>query len=179
MTDPIAPKGTTGNTGTTGATGISGPAGPTGATGPVLDAVTIATIKADVVRAWTKFSPQFIAFLATGGVLTAIVALLDSFGVTYVPSPLAVLLVGGLSSIAAYIQKDHLLGESAKALTGKLAAFILAGFTTSTVVALFSALDVHVPSWVVGLVVTLAGIIAGYIKTDKVTTSTALPAKTA
>ncbi len=125
----------------------------------------LTAVKTLVTREWTKFAPQLIAFLATGLTASGVLAVLSALHV-HISLTLAALLVGFVSSVAAYIKKDDLLGDSAKVLGGKLAAFILTGTTATVVISVTSALGWHPPTYIVGLIVTAASLLAGYFKRD-------------
>jgi hypothetical protein len=133
---------------------------------------TLTPIQSAVNREWTTLAPQLVAFVAAGIPATAIVALLALIGI-HVPMTLAVLLSGAAAAIAAYIQKDDLLRESAKALTGKLAAFVLSGLSAATVISVLGAFHVSVPGWVAAALPVVLGLISGYIKSDLATTTPA------
>lgn len=126
-------------------------------------------IKQLVTRAWSKLAPQLIAFLATGLTSTGVLAVLAVVHI-HVPLTIAALAVGFVSSVAAYIQRDKLLGLSAKVLSGKLAAFILTGTTATVVIGISSAFGCHPPTYIVGLIVTGASLLAGYFKSDTTVT---------
>lgn len=123
------------------------------------------TLKNVIVREWTKFAPQIIAFFAAGVPAAAIVTILGFVGI-HIPATLATILAGGIASIAAYIKNDDLLKESAKALTGKLAAFIVSGLSATTVIAVLAAFHVSIPSWAAAALPIVLGLISGYFKSD-------------
>lgn len=132
--------------------------------------ISVASVKTAIKREWTQFAPQLVAFVAAGVPTTVVVAVLAAVGI-HIPMTLAVLLSGGVASVAAYIQKDDLLKDSAKQLAGKLAAFIVSGLTAATVIAVLSTLHVPIPGWLASALPIVLGIVSGYFKSDTVTTT--------
>lgn len=120
-------------------------------------------------RAWTQFAPQVLAFLATGLTSSAVLTLLDYIPNVHIPATTVALVVGFVSTVAAFIQKDRALGDDAKTISGKLAAFVLSGVTVTAVVSVSSTFGLHLPEWAPGVAVTVAGLIVGYLKADKIT----------
>lgn len=121
-------------------------------------------------RAWTTLAPKLIAFLATGLTSTALIAIASSLGVDISPT-LAAILVGGLASVAGFIQKDNLLALAPGQFSLKVLSFVLSSATAVTVIALAAQLGLDLThfSVLIGLVLTGAATIVGYFTADQTT----------
>lgn len=124
-------------------------------------------ITTPIERAWTKLAPKVIAFLASGLTTSAVIGVLQLFGVTIKPE-LATMLVGGISTVAAFIIRDNLLALAPSQLSLKVVVFILSSTTAAGLVALLSQFGVDLSgwSWLIGVGLTAVGGLLGYSKTD-------------
>jgi hypothetical protein len=126
-----------------------------------------------IARAWSKLAPKLIAFLATGLTASAVIWAVGYvgglFGYEWHLTPeLAMILVGAVSTVAGYIQRDHLLDLPANQIALKVLVFALSGITATGVLALASALGLDVTPYaplITAAVTVLAGVI-GYLKSD-------------
>ncbi|MCJ1709213.1 hypothetical protein [Microbacterium sp. VKM Ac-2923] len=133
--------------------------------------MTLETIR----RSAKALAPKLIAFLATGLTASALIGALQWAGailgwdLTISPT-LATLIVGGLSSVAAYVQRDKLLDLPPAQLASKVAVFILTSVSAVTIVAVATEFGVNLESAtpVIGASLTLIGAILGYAKADLV-----------
>lgn len=118
-------------------------------------------------RHWGVLAPKLIAFLATGLTSSGVLYVLAAFGIQIAPT-LAVIAVGGLSSVAAYIQRDNLLELGPGQFSLKVLAFILTSVTAAGVVALVAefGVDLSPYSATISVVLTVAAGIVGYFRSD-------------
>lgn len=125
------------------------------------------TATAHLIRAWTQLAPKLVAFLATGLTASGLIAALQVVGV-HISAELATILVGGIASVAAYIQRDRLLELAPGQLSLKVLAFIVTSASATTVVAIASELGVELGAYapLIGALLTLVGALAGYLKAD-------------
>lgn len=120
-----------------------------------------------VYRHLNVLAPKLIAFLATGLTSSGVILVLQAFGLTIAPE-LAAILVGCLSSIASFIQRDNLLALAPGQLSLKVLAFVLTSASAVTVVALAGQFGVDLSPWsaAIGIVLTVISSIVGYVKSD-------------
>jgi len=127
-------------------------------------------VKSDgtVARAWAALAPKLIAFLATGLTTSGVIALLALFGVTLKPE-LAVLIVGAVSTFAAWLLRDNILSLAPGQISLKVIAFLVTSVTVGGITAFASqlGLDLSPYSALIGVALTVAGTIVGYFKGDK------------
>jgi len=124
-------------------------------------------------RGWLALAPKLLAFLATGLSASALIGAFQFFtGLTghpiNIPTPTAVLLVGIISTTAAWAIRDKLLELPPRELAAKVAVFALSSVTASGVVAVLAAFGIDpapYSAWITAGV-TIAGAILGYIKKD-------------
>src|SRR5690349_8245895 len=120
-----------------------------------------------IKRNWGRLAPKLIAFLATGLTSSGLLYVLAAFGIHIAPS-LAVLLVGGLSTMASFIQRDNLLALAPGQLSLKVFAFALTSVSAATVIALAAEFGVDLTPYspAIGIVLTVIAGIIGYFKSD-------------
>lgn len=120
-----------------------------------------------VKRAWSALAPKLVAFLATGLTTSGLLWFLQGLGLV-ISAELAALVVGGLSSVAAYIQRDGLLQLAPGQFSLKVVSFIITSASATTVLAVASAFGVdlspHAP--LIGALLTVLATLVGYVKTD-------------
>lgn len=118
-------------------------------------------------RAWTRLAPKLVAFLATGLTSSGLLFVAQAFGITIAPE-LAVIIVGGLSSVAGVIQRDNLLTLAPGQLSLKVLAFILTSTTAAGLIALAGQLgfDLSPYSALIGIILTAVAGVIGYLKSD-------------
>ncbi|MDQ1113920.1 CHASE2 domain-containing sensor protein [Microbacterium testaceum] len=133
--------------------------------------MTLETIR----RGAKSLAPKLIAFLATGLTASGLIAALQWAGLvlgwTWTISPtLATMIVGGLASVAAFIQRDHLLDLAPAQLAGKVAVFVVTSISAVSVVAFAAEIGIDLSGWspLIGAALTLLATAAGYVKADKV-----------
>lgn len=126
-----------------------------------------------IERLWTQFAPKLIAFLATGltasGLLWLWTYITGLFGYDWaLPPELAVIIVGAVSSVAAYIQRDGLLDLRPKEIASKVIVFILTGISATGILAAASAFGVDLSEYspLITAGVTVLGALLGYFKRD-------------
>lgn len=114
------------------------------------------------------FAPKLIAFLATGLTSTALIGVLAAFGV-HIDAVLAAIIVGGLSSVAAYIKRDNLLQLAPGQFSLKVVTFIVTSVSATTIVATAAQLGFDLTPWapVIGLVLTALASVLGFAKADR------------
>jgi hypothetical protein len=120
-----------------------------------------------LTRAWTALAPKLIAFLAAGLTSSGLIYVATLFHVT-ISAPLAVIIVGGVSTVAAYIQRDNLLSLSVGSLSLKVLVFAVTSVSATTVVAVLQQFGVDLTGWapVIGVALTVIGTVIGYAKAD-------------
>lgn len=120
-----------------------------------------------LIRGWHELAPKVITFLATGLTSSALIAALHLFGIEIRPT-LAVLVVGGISSVAAYIVRDKLLDLAPGQLSLKVLRFIVTSASAVTIVALAGQFGLDLSQWspLIGVGLTLLGSVLGYTKSD-------------
>ncbi|TAJ46371.1 MAG: hypothetical protein EPO52_17715 [Herbiconiux sp.] len=126
-----------------------------------------------VERLWMQFAPKLIAFLATGltasGLIWVIQYLAGLFGYDWtIPTELAVLLVGIVSTLAAYIQRDDLLQLPPREFAAKVLVFALTGISATGILSAAAAFGVDLSEYspLITAGVTLLGAVLGYFKSD-------------
>ncbi len=121
----------------------------------------------NIKRQWAVLAPKLVAFLATGLTSSGVLYVLGAFGIQIAPT-LAVIAVGGLSSVAAYIQRDNLLELGPGQFSLKVLAFILTSVTAAGVVSLVAefGVDLSPYSATISVVLTVAAGIVGYFRSD-------------
>lgn len=126
-----------------------------------------------IKRAWYKLAPKLIAFLATGLTASGLIALAAPFGIVISPE-LSAVLVGAVSTVAAFIIRDNLLALSPGQFSLKVVAFVVTSATAVGTVAFLQHFGVDLSQWtaVIGLVITGAGAIVGYLVPDQATPAT-------
>jgi len=125
------------------------------------------TATAHLIRAWTQLAPKLVAFLATGLTASGLIWVLQLAGIT-ISAELAAILVGGIASVAAYIQRDRLLELAPGQLSLKVLAFIATSASATTVVAIASELgaDLTAHAPLIAAALTVIAALAGYLKAD-------------
>lgn len=127
---------------------------------------------ANLIRkvSWKTVAPKLIAFLATGGTASVLIFIGQIFGLT-ISAELSALLVGGVASVAAYIQRDNLLDLAPGQLSLKVIVFIITGVSATGVVALAGQFGLVLDDYaaIIGAVLTLVGAILGFAKADQET----------
>lgn len=125
------------------------------------------TATAHLIRSWKQLAPKLIAFLATGLTASGLLWALQLVGIT-ISAELATILVGGIASVAAFIQRDQLLELAPGQLSLKVLAFMITSASAASVVAIAGELGIdltpHAP--LIGALLTVAGALAGYLKAD-------------
>lgn len=123
---------------------------------------------ATILRVWTALAPKLVAFLATGLSASGLLLALQLVGLQISPS-LAALLVGGISSTAAFIQRDRLLDLAPGQFSLKVIAFIVTSASTATVLALLAefGIDLSGNAPLVTALLTLATAAVGYFPADR------------
>ena len=125
-------------------------------------------MKNRILRAWSALAPKLVAFLATGLTTSGLVYAGSLFGVE-ISAPLAVIVVGGLSSVAAYIQSDPRLTQLGPGqFSLKVLTFIVTSASAATVVALLAefGIDLSAHSGLVAAGLTVLAAVLGYAKAD-------------
>lgn len=124
-------------------------------------------------RLWTQFAPKLVAFLATGltasGLIWVVQYLSDLVDhPIVVPTELAVLLVGIVSTLAAYIQRDKLLDLPPRELASKVVVFALTGISATGVLSAAAAFGIDLSEYspLITAGVTVLGALLGYFKRD-------------
>lgn len=121
-----------------------------------------------ITRAWSSIAPKLVAFLATGLTSSGLIWALQLFGVA-LSAELATSLVLGISSVAAYIQRDGLLSLPAAHFSRKVIAFIVTSASAVTVVSFAGQVGVdltdHVP--LVSAVLAVVTAAVGYFTRDE------------
>lgn len=120
-------------------------------------------------------APKLVAFLATGLTASGLIAALQWAGgvldwdLTISPT-LATIVVGGLSSVAAYVQRDDLLELPPAQLASKVAVFMLTSLSAVTIVTVAGefGIDLSSASPAIGAALTLIGAALGYAQSDHV-----------
>jgi len=125
------------------------------------------TVTAHLIRAWTQLAPKLVAFLSTGLTASGLIAALQLVGI-HISAELATIVVGGIASVAAYIQRDRLLELAPGQLSLKVLAFIVTSASATTVVAIASELgaDLTAHAPLIGAALTVIAALAGYFKAD-------------
>ena len=126
-------------------------------------------------RGGKALAPKLVAFLATGLTASMLIAVLQWAGgvlgwdLTISPT-LATMVVGGLSSVAAYVQRDDLLDLPPAQLASKVVVFVLTSVSAVTIVGVAAEFDIDLApaTPVIGAALTLIGAILGYAKVDHV-----------
>ena len=120
-------------------------------------------------RHWVRLAPKLIAFLASGLTASGLLFVLAAFGIRLSPT-LAVILVGAVSSIAAYVQRDRLLTLPPGQFSLKVLAFVLTSVTASGLIAFVSEFGVDLTPYspAIGIVLTVVAAVVGYLKSDAV-----------
>lgn len=125
------------------------------------------TATAHLIRAWTQLAPKLVAFLATGLTASGLLAALQLVGI-HISAELATILVGGIASVAAVIQRDNLLELAPGQLSLKVIALIITSASGTTVLAIAGELGIdltdHAPLITAVLTLLAAGV--GYFKAD-------------
>lgn len=128
-----------------------------------------------ITRAWNKLAPKLITFLATGLSASALIAgvnwVADLLGQEWsISATLATMLVGGISSVAAFIKRDNLLSLAPAQFAYKVVAFIVTSASAATVVAFAEQLGVDLSEWsgLIGAGLTILATLVGYYKKDQV-----------
>lgn len=116
------------------------------------------------------FAPKLIAFLATGLTSSLLIGVLAAFGIE-ISAVLAVIIVGGLSSVAAYVQRDNLLALAPGQFSLKVLTFIVTSVSATTIVATAAQLGLDLTPWapVIGVVLTAVASALGFSKADRTT----------
>lgn len=126
------------------------------------------TTAVKITRAWSAIAPKLVAFLATGLTSSGLIWALQLAGLT-LSAELASTIVLGVSSVAAYIQRDGLLSLPAAQFSRKVIAFIVTSASAVTVVAAAGDLGLdlsgHVP--LVTAVLAVATALVGYWTKDE------------
>jgi hypothetical protein len=127
-----------------------------------------------ITRDWHTLAPKLVAFLATGLTASGLIAVYNwaasVLGWTWVLSPtLATIIVGIISSAAAYVQRDNLLTLAPGQIAGKVIVFVLTSTTVVTVVAIAAELGFDAAPWapVITAALTILGAVLGYAKSDQ------------
>ena len=122
-----------------------------------------------IKRNWANLAPKLIAFLATGLTASGLLYVLSAFSVTIAPE-LAVILVGAVSSLAAYIQRDNLLALAPGQFSLKVLAFILTSATAAGLIALAGQIGIDLTPYsaLIGVILTAAAGVVGYFQSDAV-----------
>jgi len=120
-----------------------------------------------IQRAWGALAPKLVAFLATGLTVSGVLWAFQLVGLHVTPE-LATILVGGLSSVAAYIQRDGLLQLAPGQFSLKVIAFIVTSASATTLVALARefGLDLAPHAPLIGSLLTVVAAAIGYLKSD-------------
>lgn len=126
-------------------------------------------MKQAITRAWSALAPKLVAFLATGLTASGVIYVAQLLGVAISPT-LAALLVGGVSSVAAYVQRDSLLELAPAEFSMKVVIFIVTSASATSIVALLAEFGVDLSDWsaVIGAVLTVIAAALGYSKRDYV-----------
>lgn len=121
-----------------------------------------------IKRNWKTLAPKLVAFLATGLTASALIGAGQLFGLT-ISAELSTLLVAGVSSVAAFIQRDNLLNLAPGQFSLKVITFMVTGASATGIVVFANALGLNLDdwSWLIALVLTAAGSILGYQKADQ------------
>lgn len=119
---------------------------------------------------WKSIAPKLVAFLATGLTASLLIGVGQFFGLT-ISAELAALVVAGVSSVAAYIQRDNLLSLAPGQISLKVITFIVTGASATGVVALAAQFGLPLDNYaaIIGAGLTLLGAVLGYTKADQVT----------
>lgn len=133
-------------------------------------APTVITRLVDRARERAQFlAPKLIAFLASGLSVSAVLAVLASLNVHMDPV-LATILVGGVSTVAAYIQRDNLLGLAPGQFSLKVIAFLVTSASATGIVATAAQLgiDLSQHTVIIGVALTVIASLFGFAKSDRV-----------
>jgi hypothetical protein len=127
-----------------------------------------------IERAWSQLAPKLIAFLATGLTASALIGVVQYgaplLGLQIELKPeLAAILVGIVSTVAAYIQRDNLLVLPPNQFAFKVLVFAASGISATGTLALFAQFGVDLSEFtpIITAGVTLLGAVLGYFKRDR------------
>lgn len=125
-------------------------------------------MKKRIIRAWSALAPKLVAFLATGLTTSGLIYAGTLVGLE-ISAELAVILVGGISSVAAFIQSDPRLAQLGPGqFSLKVVTFIVTSASAATVVALLAefGIDLSAHSALIGAGLTILAALLGYAKSD-------------
>jgi hypothetical protein len=131
----------------------------------------IVSSKNFIVRAWQKLAPQIWTFLASGALTGVVMTGLTYVPTLHIPATLIALVAGAVATAAAAIKSDIALGENAKQITGKLAALAVSSITVTGIVEVATAAHITLPSWLPAAAVIVIPLVAGYFKSDVVSST--------
>lgn len=125
------------------------------------------TISVRLIERARKLAPKLIAFLAAGLTSSLLIAVLASFGVQ-LDATLATIIVGAVSTVAAYIQRDNLLSLAPGQFSLKVLAFIVTSASATGIVATAAQLgiDLSAHSAIIGLALTVVASVFGFARAD-------------
>ncbi|WP_291052143.1 hypothetical protein [Herbiconiux sp.] len=119
-------------------------------------------------------APKLIAFLATGMTASGRIWLIQCAGGLFgydlqMPTELAVLLVGVVSTVAAYIQRDKLLHLAPREIASKVLIFTLTGISATGILLAATAFSVDLSGFspLITAGVTILSAVLGYLKRDQ------------
>lgn len=122
-----------------------------------------------ILRLWTALAPKLVAFLATGLTASGLLLALQLVGLQISPT-LAALIVGGISSTAAFIRRDRLLELAPGQLSLKVIAFIVTSASTATVLSVLAefGVDLSGNAPLITALLSVAAALVGYFPADRV-----------